>query len=407
MSVRSLAARVVHAADHAAGRVGGRRRVLIEARTPMNLVVLEPIWKQLIADKRLAVEFTAEEPTVIPILQARGLTRIGRDPARWRRYDLAINADPWNAAVLRRCRRRINVFHGVAGKYDLDSPGKLPVDFSLYDRMLFANEDRRRRYIEAGVVSAERAVLTGFPRMDSLVRGEWRRDEVRAGFGLPDRPTVLYAPTFSPASSLQQAGESIVEALLGAGVNVIAKLHDRSMVAHPKYTDGVDWPARMERFARRPGFLLARDADVAPCFAAADVLVTDHSTVGFEFALLDRPVVVFDAPQLKEAARIDPGKWDLLRSMADVVATPAALVEAVRDALAHPERLREARRQAHTLFAHAGSATERALDAVYRELDLAAASVTRMPTWSESAASPAGDIPNRLIAAGRNPRTHT
>ncbi len=406
MNLRSMAARVLHAADHAVGRRAGRRRVLVEARTPMNLVVLEPIWKHLLADARVAVEFTAEEATLIPFLEARGLTRIDRDEARWRRYDLAISADPWNATILRRCRRRINVFHGVAGKYDLDSPHKLPLDFSLYDRMLFANEERRRRYVDAGVITDERAVVTGFPKMDSLVRGEWRRDEERAAFGLPPRATVLYAPTFSPASSLHQAGESIVAALLHAEFNVIAKLHDRSMVPHPKYTDGVDWPARLQRFDSSRGFVLTRDADIAPCFAAADVLVTDHSTVGFEFALLDRPVIVFDAPALKAAARIDESKWDLLRSIADVVATPAALVDAVHAALAAPERLRHARRQAHTLFAYPGTATERTLDAVYRELELGAIAA-RMPTWSDGAASPAGRIANRLIATGRNPRTHT
>ena len=45
--------------------------------------------------------------------------------------------------------------------------------------------------------------------------------------------------------------------------------------------------------------------DITPLLAAADLLVTDHSTVGFEFALLDRPLIVFDAPDLRAAARID------------------------------------------------------------------------------------------------------
>ena len=41
------AARALRAADRAIARASGRRRVLIEVRTPMNLVVLEPIWKHL------------------------------------------------------------------------------------------------------------------------------------------------------------------------------------------------------------------------------------------------------------------------------------------------------------------------------------------------------------------------
>ena len=370
--MRSAVARAIRAADGAIGRAIGPRRVLIDVRTPMNLVVLEPLWKRLLADAQVSLEFTSEySQQVTPLLQARGLSAVSRARARWRRYDLALSADPWNASVLKRCRRRINVFHGVAGKYDLDSPRKLAIDFSLYDRVLFPNESRLQRYVDAGVVTRERAVLTGFPKADALVRGDWSREELCIRFGLrPGTATVLYAPTFSPASSLQRAGESIVDALLCAGYNVLVKLHDRSMVPHPKYTEGIDWPTRLTRFATREGFVLVRDPDATPCLAAADVLVTDHSTVGFEFALLDRPIVVYDAPQLIAFARIDPGKWAMLRAMADVVETSAQLVDAVGRGLEHPERRRDARRQAHSLFAYAGTATDRALATVYQMLEL-------------------------------------
>jgi hypothetical protein len=370
--MKAAAIRVLRAADRAIARATGRRRVLIEVRTPMNLVVLEPIWKRLLADARVSLEFTAEyTEQVTPMLRARALPTVARARTRWRRYDLALSADPWNASVLRRCLRRINMFHGVAGKYDLDSPRKLRFDFSVYHRVLFPNESRLRRYVDAGVVSSAQAVLTGFPKADALVRGDWPRQELRTRFGLrPGVATVLYAPTFSPASSLQRAGESIIEALLTAGYNVIVKLHDRSMVPNPKYTEGVDWPERLMRFAARDGFVLVRDADVTPCLAAADVLVTDHSTVGFEFALLDRPLVVYDAPHLREVARIDAEKWVMLRSMAEVVQTSTQLVDAVRRGLERPERRRDARREAQSLFAYAGTATDRALETVYEMLDL-------------------------------------
>jgi hypothetical protein len=370
--MRAIATRALRAIDRAIGRAGGRRRVLVEVRTPMNLVVLEPLWTRLLADPRVSVEFTAEdEQQSGPVLRARHLATVSRGRIRWRRYDLALSADPWYPSVLSRCAYRINMFHGVAGKYDLDSPGKLPFDFGVYDRVLFPNESRLRRYVDAGVVSPAQAVLTGFPKIDALVRGAWTRDELRSRYGLrAGTATVLYAPTFSPAASLQRSGESIVEALLAAGHNVLVKLHDRSMVPTAKYTEGVNWPERLARFADAPGFALVRDPDASPCLAAADVLVTDHSTVGFEFALLDRPVIVYDAPQLKHVARIDEGKWTLLRSMADVVQTPAQLVEAARRALEQPERLREERRQAHTLFAFAGTATDRALATVYELLAL-------------------------------------
>src|SRR4029450_5691579 len=41
------------------------------------------------------------------------------------------------------------------------------------------------------------------------------------------RPAAIYAPTWSPASSLHIAGEEIVRSLVAAGFNVIIKTHDR------------------------------------------------------------------------------------------------------------------------------------------------------------------------------------
>lgn len=375
MTLRAAATRALKGADHAIGRMAWRARVLVDVRTPMNLAVLRPVWRRLQDDSRVALFFSAEDVAGVGnALEADRLRQrlISRDAAAWMRVDLAMTADAWNHAPLRRCRRWINFFHGVAGKYDLDDPARLPgAAFDRFDRLAFINADRMRRYVDAGVIRREQAVLVGFPKVDDLVNGAWPAAVVRQSLGLaPSLRTILYAPTFSTANSLHLAGEAIVEALLATGANVIVKLHDRSMVPTDTYTNGIDWPARLARFASNPRFALARMADSGPCLSAADLLVTDHSTVGFEFALLDRPVIVFDAPRLKEAARIDAVRWTLLRSMSDVVTSPAQLAGAVARAWAEPSRLRSERRKAHDLFAHAGTATARALDVVYGLLEL-------------------------------------
>jgi len=351
--------------------------VLVEVRSPMNLEVLRPIWSALAADPRIELTFTAEEEEwVRPFLEKEGQQHwmISRAAAPWRRFDLAFNADPWNALPLRRCWRRANFFHGIAGKYDLDDPKTLAqhVDFRIYDRLMFANEDRLRRYVDAGVVPAQHAALVGFPKSDGLLNGRWSAADVRRSLGLdPAISTVLYSPTYSPASSLHLAGEAIIEALLDTGRNVIVKLHDRSLVPHPKYTDNVDWRPRLARFNGRPGYAFVTSADVGPFLAAADLMVTDHSTTGFEFALLDRPIVVFDSPELLQHARINPDKWRELRGMADIARDVAELPAVVARALASPLRHSAARQAAaRSLFAYPGQATARALAVVYDLLEL-------------------------------------
>jgi hypothetical protein len=353
---------LAHKLDHAVGRLTGRRHVLVELRTPVYRAVLGPIWERLEAHRHVRLWFTGEYPDRIRPLVPNGRF-LTHAEVEWRRFDLYLNADPWAAARLRRCARRINFFHGVAGKYDLDHPAGLPMGFEYYDRVAFINGDRMRRYLDAGVVTSRQAVLVGYPKLDRLVSGVPDGAAVRDGLGLDrGRPTALYAPTYSTASSLHLAGEAIVRSLDGGGFNVIVKLHDRSLDPDPRYNAGIDWRARMLALERPGAVRYVEGGDATPFLAAADVMVTDHSSVGFEFLVLDRPLVVYDAPDLPAAARINLEKVALLRSAATVAASPDELVKAVQAELAAPLRLSHARREvASRMFHEPGHATDRAV----------------------------------------------
>jgi hypothetical protein len=366
---RSLLRWLRHA-DHALGRAWSRRRVLVDVRTPMNLAVLAPVWQALSPDDRVDVRFSGppREDLACAFADAGVSGRVlSRRRAALQRWDLAMNADPWDPAELWRCRSRVNFFHGVAGKYNLDCPAGLPLDFGRYDRVAFPNEGRRRRYVEAGIVAEDRAALVGFPKLDRLVNAGVTPRAGAAALGLPaGRPTAIYAPTFSPQSSLQQHGVAIASRLMEAGFNVIVKLHDRSLDPDPRYSGGEDWPARFAPLTATGGCLLASDADSTRYLLAADVMVTDHSTIGFEFCALDRPLVVFDVPALLEAARVDEGKVRLLRSAAEVVATPEDATRAARAAVEAPGSRAAARAAAvREVFHDPGRATARAVALCY------------------------------------------
>src|SRR5262245_46800773 len=112
----------VRAADHWFGRIGHRRRILVEARTPVSLAVLGPVIDTFARDPRVSTCVTGgDSPAVREAVEAVHEMRVQwleREPAAWTRFDLLVNADPWGSLPLRRCRSRINFFHGVAGKYD-------------------------------------------------------------------------------------------------------------------------------------------------------------------------------------------------------------------------------------------------------------------------------------------------
>jgi hypothetical protein len=359
-------------------RRGGTRRVLFEAASPMSLSVFGPVFHRLVRDSRLEFWFTSCDRSwdTTAIFRSAGIAErvIRPEQARWAKFDAYINTDFWGMTWLRRRTRRVHFFHGVAGKYGLDAPVRIAPIVATFDRLMFPNRDRLRRYAEAGLVDADspQAALIGYPKVDCLVDGSLDRNDVVSRLNLDSsRPTVLYAPTWSPYSSLNLMGSEVVAALGRLDLNVVLKLHDRSYDAATRGSGGIDWRQRLHHVCERQAAHLVQDADASPYLHAADLLVTDHSSVGFEFMLLDRPIVVIDSPDLVRHARVNPEKVAMLQSAAFVVEENGDVGRTVLNALgATKEHRLQRRRVADELFYCPGSATNRAVQCIYDLLDL-------------------------------------
>jgi glycosyltransferase involved in cell wall biosynthesis len=384
--VRRRALARLHDLDDAISRSPERKRVMFDAASPMSFAIFRPIYDRLRRDPRLELWFTAHARVWQPadIYGPAGVTTNVVSPRRAARMkvDLYVNADFWDMTWLHRRTRRIHLFHGVAGKYSLDAPVDLAPTISVFDSLLFVNADRRQRYIEAGLVPDDdlKSPLIGYPKADSLVDGTYHRADVLKSLNLdPAIRTVVYAPTWSPYSSLNTMGEEVVERLQAEGLQVVVKLHDRSYDRRERGSGGVDWAERLSRYESHPRVRVVRQADSSPFLVAADAMVSDHSSIAFEYMLLDRPVIVIDRPELIRAAGVNRDKVVLLRSAADVVYDVDGVVQAVARAIAEPQRLGTERRSvAALLFHQAGTATERAVSHVYRLMEL--------PAYADSAA---------------------
>ena len=147
-------------------------------------------------------------------------------------------------------------------------------------------------------------------------------------------------------------------------VNVIVKLHDRSRDLRERYSGGVDWAARLQPLLAPGQGALAPGHDISPYLVAADLMITDHSSAGFEFLLRDRPLVRIHRPQLIELANIHPDYVALLASVSRSVDDLAEALAAVERGLADPAEQRgERRRVAADLFHKPGGATARSVHA--------------------------------------------
>lgn len=355
-----------------------RRRLLVNARTAMNYSTIAPIVERLQPDSRLEFYFTASEnPTQTEEIYAEAVQPfkfVTPRQASLIRFDVYLAADfLW--VKLPRGARRVQTFHGVAGKYRTvyDSPSQSMRD---WDRLFFINKRRLQHFIDCGAIPADSdaARLIGMPKLDCLVDGSLRRDDVLQSLGLdPARRTILYAPTWSPHSSVVTMGEELVERLGQAGYAVIVKLHDRSRDAEKyEHSGGVDWGARLEPVLRRHGGVLATGSNSSRYLPAADVMITDHSSVGFEYLLLDRPLIRIHVPELIKNTDIEPSYVELMAHASTSVNNVDEVVAAVERSFADPRSGSSERVEvANEMFYKPGTATERAVKELYELMELA------------------------------------
>lgn len=181
-------------------------------------------------------------------------------------------------------------------------------------------------------------VRCGLPRNDLLVRGidEERRRELRRSLNLPDdRRVVLYAPTFRDRD--RRLGKEYKEPF--DLDQLMTELQDEFHLAfRTHYLDDYKVSERYRTFATD----VSLHHDVTELMLAADILVTDYSSVMFDFANTWRPMV-FYVHDYEDYAREERGTYFDLAEEAPgpLVRDTDELIATLRDLDAVHERHRE------------------------------------------------------------------
>ena len=242
----------------------------------------------------------------------------------------------------------VNLWHGIplkAIEFDIDAGPLLrvyrarpwsPVRLAFLDRFVrpdlvvstspFVSE---RCFRTAFRVDRDRCAEVGYPRTDHLFTPVARRDLAQS-LGLPpavvEAETVVgYFPTWRDDGRdfLAEAGFSFDELdrrLGAAGRTMVFK-------AHPNFGDIVSADGAWTNIE-----VLDASADLNEVLAVCDVLVTDYSSVAFDFLLLDRPMLYF-LPDHERYVR----RRNLYFELDEMTAGPALrTVDELDDALTGP-----------------------------------------------------------------------
>ena len=215
-----------------------------------------------------------------------------------------------------------NLSHNVDTRYEIFVEGRYRVE----------------RIAESGFQGKSEVHLIGLPKLDWYFQGRYAdRAGLLRRWGLdPDRPTVLFAPTYKP-TCMYDVQDAIFAATENR-CNLIIKLHHYSWMG--KYA-----PHRQHRiFERRvkkyPHSVLlpVTEYNIVPYMAAADTLLSEASSTVFDFLALGKTGIIYDLPPLFHSdgqPLLTDDNREFLKEAFVHVRSPERLGDAVEQAL-HP-----------------------------------------------------------------------
>lgn len=352
--------------------------ILFCGKHRVNFAMFNPVYQAMRNDPALHLYLSTGQYRLKPFLGWRNPKKreelnenlfgeFGVDPAHFtytshrdiRPYDVFVTSNKSTRLQPPNCRTAVQIFHGVSFRNFAVSKS-----YIRYDKLFFPGRYMMEQYIARGYLQEgdPRIELMGMPKLDRLVDGTIEREDVLRKLGLdPANKTILWCPTGAHHNSFEVLGHEGLKAIAGTGFNLILKLHD-----HPHLARGVTREQVIDHARAGLGerAVLEDHSDVAPLLVAADILISDASSVAYEYCVLDRPIIFVDVPELiqfrasMEGSNIDQETHG--RKMGRIVRGAEEMKQAVIEELGEPGRLSAARRAAAAhIFHEPGGATQR------------------------------------------------
>jgi CDP-ribitol ribitolphosphotransferase len=161
-----------------------------------------------------------------------------------------------------------------------------------YTHVVVSSPDIIPHYAEAFRMDQSNIFPYGIPRTDVFFNSNFIAEGKNKLFKLfpqaSGKKIILYAPTFRGTNIRESYNENkldfeTLQSKIGDGYCLITKYHP--FVSKGSYTV----PDAQSDFAKD----VTREMDIDAALCAADILITDYSSLVFEFSLLERPMIFF------------------------------------------------------------------------------------------------------------------
>lgn len=189
---------------------------------------------------------------------------------------------------------KYQLYHGVADKGFKYLGGQILQLGMNYDFFIEAGPYYEDRMVRIGGLPQERVVALGYPKLDTFPAYRQNKVKILESLGLdPSKRTMFYAPTCREQNSIysfldaQFQGEILGDHLTEIipdelNMNLIIKLHDE-----------IPWMEERIKALNDPSIIFVKDYDSVKYTAAADVVLSDCSSIMLEAMAGDVPVIQY------------------------------------------------------------------------------------------------------------------
>jgi CDP-glycerol glycerophosphotransferase (TagB/SpsB family)/glycosyltransferase involved in cell wall biosynthesis len=275
----------------------------------------------------------------------------------------------------------LNTWHGTPLKrmgYDIGDPASrvanvirnfLNADYLLAANPFMAEQMYENAHLLKNIYRG-RIIEEGYPRIDRQFVGAPEKRAIReqleeAGLSIGHRKVILYAPTWK-GTNFNRPDDDASEL-----IERVARLN--ALLDTSRYIVLLKTHQVVHKFVHKrtpvEGFLVPNEIPTNAVLAVTDILVTDYSSIFFDFLASGRPMV-FLTPDIGDYADyrglyLAPGDWPgpVVESVDDLARELKAIDKNGTDP-AVAERYRDAQER-FTAFED-GHATERVIDIVFR-----------------------------------------
>lgn len=232
-----------------------------------------------------------------------------------------------------------------------------------YTHAIVSSNNISHYYAEAFRISKDKVISTGIPRTDILFNDEYKKEKIKDLYHryplLKNKKVILLAPTYR--GEVMQGYYKFDELDISKMKNLLGEEYVVAMKLHQFISNSPKWEDKYSDFI----IDLSNEKEITDLFFIADILITDYSSVVFEYSLLNKPMLFF--------------AYDLEQYIADrdfyypyesfvpgpIVKNTDELINVIRSNSFDMEKVKEFREKFFDHFD--GKSTQRVIDMLFNE----------------------------------------